>query len=99
MFTMPEAPRGHATLRFAICGTGTKRLDVSVNDQAAGSLEDLQSDGVIARHGIQGIWYEREIPFDASLLQAGENKLTLTIPAGPINDGLIYDYLRLELDV
>lgn len=98
MFTMPEAPRGRATLRFAICGTGTKRLDVYVNEQPAGSLEGLQSDGVIARHGVQGIWYEREIAFDASLLQAGENKLTLTIPAGPINDGLIYDYLRLELD-
>jgi hypothetical protein len=24
--------------------------------------------------------------------------LTLTVPAGPVNNGIIYDYLRLELD-
>jgi rhamnogalacturonan endolyase len=49
-------------------------------------------------NGIQGIWYEREFPFDASMLKAGTNVLTLTIPAGPVNNGVIYDYLRLELD-
>jgi len=58
----------------------------------------LIGDGTIARHGIQGIWYEREVPFDAAMLKAGTNTLTLTVPAGPINNGLIYDYLRLELD-
>lgn len=98
VFDLPAKPRGRATLRLAICGTGTSRLDVAVNGEPAGALENLRRDGVIARHGIQGIWYEREVAFDAALLQAGENTLTLTVPAGRVNDGLIYDYLRLELD-
>ncbi len=46
---------------------------------------------------VQGIWYERALKFDASLLKAGDNTLTLTVPAGSINDGVVYDYLRLEL--
>jgi rhamnogalacturonan endolyase len=55
-------------------------------------------DGVITRHGIQGIWYERELAFDASLMKAGANTLKLVVPAGQINNGVIYDYVRLELD-
>ena len=35
---------------------------------------------------------------DASLLEAGTNTLTLTVPEGPVNNGIIYDYIRLELD-
>jgi rhamnogalacturonan endolyase len=95
---LAATPKGRATLRVAICGGGARELAVVVNGQAAGKLERLVTDGTIARHGIQGIWYEREIGFDASLLKAGVNVLTLTVPAGPINNGLIYDYLRLELD-
>jgi rhamnogalacturonan endolyase len=55
-------------------------------------------DGVITRHQVQGLWYERQFEFDASKLKAGENTLTLTVPAGPVNNGVVYDYLRLELD-
>ena len=28
----------------------------------------------------------------------GTNVLKLVVPGGPINNGIIYDYLRLELD-
>ena len=97
-FNLPDAPHGKATLRLAICGTGTRTLDVTVNDQPAGTLNGLTGDGVITRHGIQGIWYEREVPFDASLMKQGANNLKLIVPAGPVNNGIIYDYLRLELD-
>ena len=55
-------------------------------------------DGVISRHQVQGLWYEREFRFDASLLREGDNQLVLTIPAGSNNSGAVYDYLRLELD-
>ena len=55
-------------------------------------------DGAITRHSIRGLWYEREVAFDAALLKPGANALTLTVPAGPVNNGVIYDYLRLELD-
>ncbi|KAF0094453.1 MAG: Rhamnogalacturonate lyase family [Puniceicoccaceae bacterium 5H] len=97
-FDLGKAPAGTATLRLAICGTGTQRLNIAVNDQPVETLDDLPTDGVITRHGTQGIWYQREVAFDASRLHQGKNTLTLTVPAGPINNGLIYDYLRLELD-
>jgi len=36
--------------------------------------------------------------FDATRLRAGENKIELTVPAGELTTGVVYDYLRLELD-
>ncbi|MDP4290246.1 MAG: polysaccharide lyase family 4 protein [Bacteroidota bacterium] len=98
IFNMPSAPKGKATLRLAICGTGSRTLEVSVNGKPAGKIDKLTGDGVITRHGLQGLWYEREIAFDAGLMQAGTNKLVLSVPAGPINNGIMYDYLRLELE-
>jgi len=50
------------------------------------------------RNGIQGIWYQRELSFDTSMLKSGKNILTLTVPAGSVGAGVMYDYLRLELD-
>lgn len=97
-FEMPTAPKGKATLRLAIAGTGATSLDVAINEKAAGQVERLRGDGTISRHGSQGIWYEREFVFDAALLKQGTNTLTLVVPAGNVNNGMIYDYLRLELD-
>jgi rhamnogalacturonan endolyase len=97
-FDLANAPRGKATLRVAICGGGAREIGVSVNDQPAGKIDRLLVDGAITRHSIQGLWYERELAFDATLLKHGTNILTLTVPAGPVNNGVIYDCLRLELD-
>lgn len=97
-FPMDAAPRGTAFLRLAIAGTGTRAIQVSVNGNPAGDVPLGPGDGVITRHQTQGLWYERQFEFAGSLLKAGENTLTLTVPAGPINNGVIYDYLRLELD-
>jgi len=97
-FDVVGAPRGRATLRVAICGGGAREIGVTVNDQPAGKIDRLLVDGAITRHSIRGLWYERELAFDASLLKTGSNVLTLTIPAGPVNNGVIYDCLRLELD-
>jgi rhamnogalacturonan endolyase len=97
-FELPDEPRGKAWLRLALCGTGARSIDVTVNGQPAGQVDRLVGDGAIARHSIQGLWYERSLAFDASLLKRGTNVLTLIVPAGPINNGVIYDYLRLELD-
>ena len=52
----------------------------------------------ILRDGISGFWAERGLVFDAALMRSGQNSLKLTIPAGPLTSGVIYDYLRLELD-
>lgn len=97
-FELPNAPKGTATLRIALCGTGTRELSVAVNDRAAGAIALGMGDGAITRHGRQGLWYERELAFDAGLLRAGTNVLKITVPAGPINNGILYDYVRLELD-
>ena len=98
MFDLPAVPEGKATLRLAICGTGVQFIDVSVNGKTAGKIDGLKNDGVISRHGIQGIWYEKEFEFDTGLLQKGTNNIVLTVPDGPVNNGLIYDYLRLEMN-
>ena len=31
-------------------------------------------------------------------MKKGTNVLKLIVPAGPVNNGIIYDYVRLELD-
>ncbi|MBN1972568.1 MAG: hypothetical protein JW787_02945 [Sedimentisphaerales bacterium] len=98
VFDMPADGKGRATLRLAFCGTGVRSIAVSVNDESVGQLANLPNDGVLSRHGMHGIWHEQEFTFDASLLKKGTNKLTLTVPAGDPNSGVIYDYLRLEMD-
>jgi rhamnogalacturonan endolyase len=97
-FNLPAAPHGKATLRLAICGTGARSVAVTVNDQPAGQIDRIEGDGTVARNGISGIWFERELPFDASLLKSGPNILKLTVPPGSVTAGVIYDYLRLELE-
>lgn len=98
-FDLPKAVNGRATLRVAICAASTRIIEVSVNGKLVGRVPDLLGgDSTVVRHGIQGVWYEREVGFDASLMKPGANELTLTVPAGPLNNGVIYDYIRLELD-
>ncbi|HWB86529.1 MAG TPA: polysaccharide lyase family 4 protein [Bryobacteraceae bacterium] len=97
-FNLPQAPHGKATLRLALAGTGTRVIDVSVNDQPAGKVDGLTMDGALARNGIMGVWNERDFTFDASLMKQGTNVMKLTIPAGSVTAGIIYDYLRLELE-
>jgi rhamnogalacturonan endolyase len=94
----PAEVRGRFTLRVAICGGGAREVEVAVNGQTAGKLERLLVDGAITRHSVRGLWYERELTLDASLFKTGANVLTLTVPAGPVNNGVIYDYLRLEFE-
>jgi rhamnogalacturonan endolyase len=100
-FDMPAAQvHGTATLRAAFSGTGVRNIDVKINGESVGQLGPLQMDGTLGTlgNGIQGIWYEREFPFDAAKLKPGTNVMTLTVPAGALTAGVIYDYLRLELD-
>lgn len=98
LFTLPAAPKGKATLRFAICGTGAPYVEIAVNNQPVERLTGLSGDGTITRHGRQGIWYERTVTFDASLMKAGENCLILTVPAGSVNNGMMYDFISLEVE-
>jgi rhamnogalacturonan endolyase len=97
-FNLPKAPHGKATLRLAICGVGTRSLTVEMNDHSLGGVSNLVYNATINRDGIGGYWMEHDLGFDASLMNAGMNVLTLTIPAGSLTSGILYDYLRLELD-
>ena len=100
-FQLDKAPaaKAEADLRLAICGTAAPALNVSVNGRPAGDVPLQQTrDGVITRHGSHGIWYETDFRFDARSLKKGWNELTLTVPAGSLNSGILYDYIRLELN-
>jgi rhamnogalacturonan endolyase len=97
-FNLPAATHGRATLRLAICGIGTRSIAATVNDRSIDSVFGLIYNATINRDGIGGYWGEHDLTFDASLMKAGTNVMKLTIPAGNLTSGIIYDYLRLELD-
>jgi rhamnogalacturonan endolyase len=100
-FHLDSAPTGWAVLRLAICGVGNtmgrRGLQVGVNGQPVGNVLGLRYINSVTRDGIGGYWTERDVTFNASAMKAGDNQLTLTVPAGSISDGIMYDYLRLEL--
>ncbi|MBV9868899.1 MAG: hypothetical protein JO316_26435 [Abitibacteriaceae bacterium] len=97
-FDLPQAPHGKATLRLAIAGNSARNITLTVNNKPAGSTGSLPDTATIRRDAIRGYWFERDITFDAALMQAGQNVLQLTVPAGGVMNGVEYDYLRLELD-
>jgi rhamnogalacturonan endolyase len=98
-FDLPEAVKGKATLRLAVAGSRNPRgVEVAVNGKSVGGTGPLPEAGVMHRDGIRGYWCERSVAFDAALLKAGENVLKLKVPANSWVNGVLYDYLRLELD-
>ena len=96
-FALPSTLRGKAILRLALSGVGARSINVSVNGNSAGAVTGLVYNATINRDGIGGYWVEKDLAFDASLMHAGPNTMTLTVPAGGLTSGIIYDYLRLEL--
>lgn len=97
-FNLPAALHGKATLRLALCGVSARSIEAAMNDQSIGEVTDLVYNATINRDGIGGFWSEHDLVFDASVMKAGQNVLKLTIPAGGLTSGIIYDYLRLEVD-
>lgn len=97
-FNMPAAAHGKATLRLAFAGTEARSLAVAVNEQPAGTVTGLMNTAVIHRDADRSYWQERDVPFDGSLLKAGDNTIKLTVPEGSTTAGVAYDYLRLELE-
>ncbi len=97
-FNMDHAPRGRATLRVALAGAdGGGGLAVVVNGHDAGTLYPMRT-SAIQYNTNKSVWQELKLPFDAKLLKSGENEMRLTVPAGEVTTGVVYDYLRLELD-
>jgi rhamnogalacturonan endolyase len=89
-FNLPAALHGKATLRLALCGVSTRRIDATMNSQSIGNVTDLIYNATINRDGIGGSWSEHDLVFDASVMKAGKNVLTLTIPAGGLTSGIIW---------
>jgi rhamnogalacturonan endolyase len=107
-FNMPKQEQGVAALRVALAGVDGLRngLAVTVNGQSAGAVGDgsnpdnqrLIGTNAIRYNTDKGLWQQRTLKFDAALLKAGENTMTFTVPAGDLQSGVVWDYLRLELD-
>jgi rhamnogalacturonan endolyase len=97
-FTMAKAAQGSAVLRLALAGAdGGGGLAIGVNGKPAGTVYPTATNA-LRYNTDMGQWQERDLTFDASLLQPGENTMTLTVPAGDVTTGVVYDYLRLELN-
>jgi len=106
-FNLDKASAGFAALRVALAGAdGGGTLAVAVNGQSVGAIGDNSNANnarIVATNAIRyntdkGIWQERTLTFDAVVLKPGENEMTLTVPAGDLQSGVVYDYLRLELN-
>jgi rhamnogalacturonan endolyase len=106
-FNMDKTSQGYAALRVALAGAdGGRTLGVKVNGQDVGAIGDNSSAAnapIVATNALRyntdtGVWQERTKTFDAALLKQGENEIQLTVPAGDLKTGVVYDYLRLELN-
>ena len=97
--TWTRRPTGTATLRLAICGARGGPVDAAVNGHSIGGTGELPESGVMHRDGIRSdALTERNLKFDAALLKPGENIIELTKHVRAWTDGVLYDYLRLELE-
>jgi rhamnogalacturonan endolyase len=95
-FNMDKSEHGQATLRVALAGSDGDSLGVAVNGKDVGTIHTI-STNALRYNTDTGVWRQYTQPFDASLLKAGENQIQLTVPAGELTSGVVYDYLRLEL--
>jgi rhamnogalacturonan endolyase len=97
-----------AALRTGIAGVNGLRngLAVAVNGKYAGALGDgsnpdnprLINTDALRYNTDKGLWQQRTLKFDAAMLKKGENTMTFTVPAGEVSSGIVWDYLRLEMD-
>jgi rhamnogalacturonan endolyase len=106
-FNLNQAPQGYAAFRVALAGVNAiTQLAVSVNGQSAGAIGDarnadnarLITTNTIRYNSDKGLSQQRTLTFDAALLKQGENEMTLTVPGGDLQSGVVWDYLRLELN-
>jgi rhamnogalacturonan endolyase len=96
-FNFDGSATGTAALRVALGGADTPILSVAVNGNAIGDIHPF-STNALRYNTNKSVWQEQTLKFDAAQLKPGENELQLTVPAGELTSGVVYDYLRLELD-
>ncbi len=107
-FNMKKSVHGTAALRVALAGEDglNGMLPVAVNGQSVGGLGDgsnpdntrMVQSNAIRYNTDKGFWQQRTLKFDASILKAGENTMTFTVAGGDLQSGVVWDYLRLEVN-
>jgi rhamnogalacturonan endolyase len=107
-FNVAKQEHGGAYLRVALAGVNGLRdgLAVGVNGQSIGAIGDgsdpdnarLITTNSIRYNADKGLNQQRTLKFDAALLKPGENEMTFTVPGGDLQAGVVWDYLRLELN-
>ncbi len=70
---------------------------MAVNGKSVGTIRPVATNA-LRYNTNKGVWREYTQKFDAALLKPGENEMQLTVPAGELTSGVVYDYLRLELN-
>jgi transposase len=97
-FNLDKPGQGQAALRVALAGLdGNGGLAIGVNGTNVGTIRYI-STNALRYNTDTGVWRQYVQAFDGTLLKAGENTMTLTVPAGELTSGVVYDYLRLELN-
>jgi rhamnogalacturonan endolyase len=102
-FNMPKASKGSAILRIALAGAdnggqGSQGgLAIGVNGKDVGAIHPV-STNALRYNTDKGVWYQYVQKFDATLLKRGANSVTFTVPAGDVTTGVVWDYVRLELN-
>jgi len=72
-------------------------LIIGVNGQAVGTIHPVATNG-LRYNSDKGVWYQYVQKFDAALLKPGANEMTFTVPAGDVTTGVVWDYVRLEVN-
>jgi rhamnogalacturonan endolyase len=97
-FKLDQISSGQAALRVALAGAdGNGGLAVAVNGQNVGTIEPLATNA-LRYNTNKSDWAEYTLKFSGSLLRSGANQMQLTVPAGEVTTGVVWDYLRLELN-
>ena len=72
-------------------------LAIGVNGQTVGTIHPIATNA-LRYNTNKGVWYQYIQKFDAALLKSGANEMTFTVPAGDVTTGVVWDYVRLELN-
>ncbi len=97
-FNMTKTSKGTAVLRVALAGAdGYGGLAIGVNGHHVGTIHPVATNA-LRYNTDKGVWYQYAQKFNAALLKQGANQMTFTVPAGDVTTGVVWDYLRLELN-